>query len=81
MARSAKDVRLDNRTARLKLARGRRYQVTLRDGLALCYRRTEQGYGVWKARIEGADGRETIQRIGPADDYTDADNATAFSYN
>jgi len=80
MARSARDTRLDNRTNRLKLERGRRFQVTLRDGLALCYRRTAKGYGVWKARVEGADGHETLQRIGPADDYTDADGVTTFSY-
>jgi hypothetical protein len=70
MARSARDARLDNRTGRLKLAKGRRYQITLRDGLALCYRRTAQGYGVWKARIETPDGRETMHRLGPADDFS-----------
>jgi integrase len=81
MARSAKDVRLDNRTARLKkLEKGRRYQVTLRDGLALCYRRTSQGFGIWAARIEDADGREELRRIGPADDYTDADGVTSLNY-
>ena len=80
MARSAKDTRLDNRTARLKLEKGRRYQVTLRDGLALCYRRTSQGYGIWKARIDGPDGREILQRIGAADDYTDADGVTSLNY-
>jgi integrase len=80
MARSIRDGKLDNRTGRLKLARGRRYQVTLRDGLALCYRRTAQGYGVWKARIEGLDGREAMQRIGPADDYADADGVTVFTF-
>jgi integrase len=81
MARSAKDVRLDNRTARLnRLEKGRRYQVTLRDGLALCYRRTSQGFGIWSARIEDADGREELRRIGPADDHTDADGVTSFTY-
>ncbi len=80
MARSAKDTRLDNRTARLKLAKSRRYQVTIRDGLALCYRRTAQGFGVWKARIEGVDGRETLQGIGAADDYTDADGVEVLDF-
>jgi integrase len=80
MARSAKDTRLDNRTARLNLKKGRRHQVTLRDGLALCYRRTSQGYGIWSARIDGPDGREVLQRIGAADDYTDADGVTSLNY-
>ena len=80
MACSAKDTRLDNRTARLRLTKGRRYQVTLRDGVALCYRRTAQGYGVWTVRIENADGEEKMHRIGSADDYTEADGVNAFSY-
>jgi integrase len=80
VARTPKDTRLDNRTARLKLAKGRRYQVTLRDGVALCYRRTAQGYGVWKVRVEDAEGREKMHRIGAADDYTEADGVNAFNY-
>lgn len=80
MARSAKNTKLDNRTARLKLNKGRRYQVTLREGVALCYRRTAQGFGMWKVRAEGADGRETMYGIGAADDYTDADGVEVLDF-
>jgi hypothetical protein len=52
----------------------------LRDGVALCYRRTARGYGVWTVRIEDSDGQEKMHRIGPADDYTEADGVNAFDY-
>lgn len=80
MARNARDVRLDTRTARLKLHKGCRYQVTLREGLALCYRRTAQGFGMWKVRYEDTAGREFQRSIGPADDYADADGVDVLSF-
>lgn len=77
MARTRRDDKLDNRTARLKLPRGKWHQCTLEPGLALRYRRTSQGVGVWYARIAGA---TTDPRIGLADDYTDADGASVFDW-
>ena len=66
MARTARNAKLDSRTARLKLDRHKWHHATLEPGLALRYRRTAQGFGVWFARIEG---RSTDTRIGLADDY------------
>jgi integrase len=35
---------------------------------------------VWSARIDNVRGQEQLHRIGPADDFTDADGATVFDY-
>jgi len=75
MARSARNAKLDTPTARLKAVRGKWYQHTLEPGLALRYRRTKHGYGVWYARIEGRD-----ERIGVADDTAIADGETVFDW-
>src|SRR6476660_4636786 len=77
MPRSARNSKLETRTARLKLPRHKWHQATLEPGLALRYRRTAQGYGVWYARIEG---RPTAARIGVADDYSEADGETVFDW-
>ena len=77
MARTRRDAKLDNRTGRLKLERGKWHQSTLEPGLALRYRRTAQGIGIWYARIHG---RTTDPRIGLADDYSDADGETVFDW-
>jgi integrase len=79
MARTRRDTKLDNRTARLskKVEPGKWYQSTLEPGLALRYRRTAQGFGVWYARIQG---QQTDPRIGLADDYSDADGESVFDW-
>lgn len=51
MARSQRSSRLDTRTARLKLPQAARHFVTIGEGLALAYRRTERGFGTWQARL------------------------------
>jgi hypothetical protein len=53
MARTLRDAKLDSRTARLKLPRGKWHHSTLEPGLALRYRCTAQGFGIWYARIQG----------------------------
>ena len=80
MARTARNSSLDNRTARLKLPRHKWHQATLEPGLALRYRRTAQGFGVWYARIMDAKGNASEPRIGLADDYADADGTRAFDW-
>jgi len=78
MARTLRSGKLDKRTSRLdKTERGKWYQATLEPGLALRYRRTAQGIGVWYARIQGA---KTDPRIGVADDYADADGLNVFDW-
>ncbi len=80
MARSARNSKLENRTARLKLDRHKWHQATLEPGLALRYRRTAQGYGVWYARIVDDRGNASEPRIGTADDYADADGKSVFDW-
>jgi integrase len=80
MARTARNAKLENRTARLKLSRHKWHQATLEPGLALRYRRTAQGYGVWYARIVDGRGNASEPRIGTADDYADADGNGIFDW-
>jgi integrase len=80
MARTAKSAKLETRTARLKHPLHERHQATIEPGLALRYRRTKQGYGMWYARIVDAAGRETDLCIGVADDYADADGKNVFDW-
>jgi integrase len=80
MARSARNSKLENRTARLKLVRHKWHQATLEPGLALRYRRTVQGFGVWYARIVDSDGKAAEPRIGVADDFADADGDSVFDW-
>lgn len=77
MAWTLPNAKLDNRTGRLRLERGKWHQATLEPGLALRYRRTAQGIGVWYARIQG---EKTDPRIGLADDYSDADGEAVFDW-
>ena len=72
MARRKLDVRLNTRTARLKLAiRREPYWVNLSSGLSLGYRRGTTG-GTWIARRYTAESGRTFAAIGPADDTLDA---------
>lgn len=80
MARAARDTKLETRTARLKLVTGKRYFLAISGGLSLMYRRPARGSGTWSVRIADSDGRESYHRLGDADDYQDADGATALSF-
>jgi integrase len=72
MARRKLDVRLNTRTARLKLSiRREPYWVNLSAGLSLGYRRGATG-GTWIARRYSAESGRTFAAIGPADDTLDA---------
>lgn len=79
MARSQRSAKLETRTARLKLPPGIRHYVTISRGLALAYRRTEDGYGTWQARVWT--GTEYLYRaLGVADDYQEADGESVLTF-
>lgn len=80
MARTARNAKLDTRNARLKLPRHSWHQSTVEPGLALRYRRTGHGYGVWFARIKWPDGTRTDPRIGTADDFSQADGTAVLDW-
>lgn len=80
MARAARDTRLENRTNRLKLETGKRYYVAITEGLSLIYRRTGKDFGVWSVRIKDDLGSDRMIRIGPADDFQDADGETVLTF-
>jgi integrase len=72
--------KLDKRSARLNtkdIKRGEWHQATLEPGLALRYRQTAQGVGIWYARIRG---HKSDVRIGVADDYAVADGVNVFDW-
>lgn len=78
MARSQRSSKLESRTARLKLPTGRREFLTIGKGLALAYRRTEDGYGTWQARVW--DGRYNYRNLGRADDHQEANGIDVLDF-
>lgn len=48
--------------------------------MALSYRRTSEQYGTWAVRLVLADGRYTLETLGTADDYADANGQTVLSF-
>jgi integrase len=79
MARSQRSIKLETRTARLKVAQGKRHFVNIGEGLALAYRRTERGYGTWQARYWNGHKYE-YSNIGSADDYVDANGVDVLTF-
>jgi integrase len=80
MAQSARDSRLETRTARLRLQIGRRYFKAIGNGLTLVYRRTGEGYGTWSAKVLLPSGKYVLRALGGADDYDDANGADLLSF-
>lgn len=79
MARSQRSSKLETRTARLKLPHGAREFLTIGKGLALAYRRTEDGYGTWQSRAwDGA--RYRYHNLGRADDFQEANGADVLDF-
>lgn len=81
LARASRDVRLENRTNRLKLESGKRYYTSITSGLSLTYRRTGKGFGVWYCRIKSDAGADRMVSVGAADDYQDADGEKVLTYS
>ena len=79
MARAPRTSKLETRTSRLKLAQRARHFVTIGDGLALAYRRTERGFGTWQARLWDGE-RYHYRNLGVADDYQDANGVDLLTF-
>ena len=81
MARTARNAKLDTRSARSKLpARREPYWQVLSKGTAIGYRRGTKG-GNWIARLRDEEGKQHYDAIGAADDVRDADALTVFSFS
>ncbi|HEY5964318.1 MAG TPA: site-specific integrase, partial [Xanthobacteraceae bacterium] len=82
MARTAKNAKVDSRSARLKLpARREPYWTKLQSGGHLGYRRIATG-GFWIARYrDQASGKRTYEALGSADDFADHDAENVFSFD
>jgi integrase len=80
MAQSARDARLENRTARLRLSMGKRHFKGMGDGLTLIYRRTGNGFGTWSAKLRVSNGRYGWKPLGTADDYQDANGVDVLTF-
>jgi integrase len=71
---------MDSRTARNRLKAGRRYWVSLDQGLHLGYRRGPQGGKFLARHYLGAQAYEVVTLPGVADDRGDADGLTVLSF-
>lgn len=82
MARTAKNSKIDSRTARLRLPMRREpYWTKISSGCHLGYRRLQAG-GSWIGRFrDGATGKRVYGALGAADDYRDADAVTVFDFD
>jgi integrase len=82
MARKIRDTHLDSRAAREKLSiRGRLHYRSIETGLAIGYRRLRGKSGTWTARIYTGNGDYAFKVIGTADDRSDADGITVYSFD
>ncbi len=80
MPRKIRDIKLDSRTARLKLKkRSSPYFVKLGKSLQIGYRRNDNA-GTWLARLYHGDGTYKRQPLGVADDIADADGVALLDF-
>lgn len=81
MARQVRDIRIDTREARKKLAKRREpYWLKITKGCYLGYRKLAGERGAWVAKFRDKAGRRLQRAIGAADDAMDADGATALDF-
>lgn len=82
MARTAKNRKVDSRSARSRLPERREpYWTKLSGGCHLGYRRLASG-GYWIARYrDRVSGKRTYGALGSADDFRDADGESVFSFD
>jgi integrase len=81
MARKVKDKTLDTREARGKLkAQGKPYYRIIEPGLHLGYRKLKGTAGTWLARHYLGNQAYEVERIGTADDLSDADGEAILDY-
>src|SRR5262249_15812948 len=82
MARTIKDKELGNRTSRERLAiQGKPHWRGIETGLQVGYRRLRGRSGTWTARHYVGEGKYAFDVIGPADDRSDADGVTVYSFD
>ena len=80
MPRTARNAKLDTRSARSKLTERREpYWHVLSKGCALGYRRGVNG-GNWIARLRDDVGKQHYEALGAADDVRDADALMVFTF-
>ena len=80
MAQSARDHRLETRSARLRLLSGQRYFKPIGEGLTLIYRRTQEGFGTWSAKLVTSTGKYALRALGAADDYQESDGVDVLTF-
>ncbi len=82
MPRKVRDVRIETRTARLKLAPRREpYWCTIQEGRAIGYRRLGGGKaGTWIGRAYSPTHGRRYEALGTADDHSPADGAETLSF-
>ena len=82
MARTARNAKIDTRSARARLAvRREPYWCVISAGCAIGYRRGSKGSGTWIARLRASDGRQHHEALGAADDHRDADGSAVLSFS
>jgi hypothetical protein len=82
MARKVRDATLDSKDARRKLkSRGKPYYRAIERGLHLGYRKLANGAaGTWVARHYVGDQSYQVEKIGIADDLSDADGVAVLDF-
>src|SRR4051794_24526384 len=81
MPKTARNPKLDTRSARSKLPERREpHRHVLSKGCALGYRRGSNG-GNWIARLRDEVGKQHYEALGAADDVRDADALTVFTFS
>ncbi|MGC2048291.1 MAG: tyrosine-type recombinase/integrase [Gallionella sp.] len=84
MARALKDAAIGTRETRLnpkKIAIGKYYWRSIHAGLHLGYRRPKQGSGTWSVRLLNTDDTYTLERLGTADDHSDANGHDVLDFS
>ena len=79
MAASSRSPKLEKRTNRLKLTKGKRYFVNIGKNLSLGYRLGKTG-GTWYGRKAQPGNKYTIESLAIADDYREADGEAVLDY-
>ncbi len=81
MARLVRDIRIDSRSARIRLAiRDAPYWTKIAKGCFVGYRKGHLG-GTWSARYRDIAGKQQYLLLGPADDALDADGSLVSSFD
>ena len=80
MARTVRDMRLDTRSARLKLKPRREpYWRSISQGLAVGYRRSKKG-GTWVAKHYTSGTGRRFNALGTTNDVVDADGVNVLDF-